>query len=134
MNYSMEQLVRALAGETVQEIFHEEAEEAYQNGQQTCEGPSKWKLLADAVIKEVDAVFDNKEVTPRGHLADEAVFFLKPIVRPHSHSIEIKKLFVSLEKILGEKSKDPRPYMLLLKQAAGNTNFVENFFRERAFK
>ena len=129
MNYSVEQLIRALTDNTFDELEGDTEvpadEELYFD--------TKWTSIIGTVIEEMQHFFKNGEVYPYGYNADEAILFLRPILEPYNAYPAIKNLVVTLEDVLVSRNIDPRPYVVLLKRAMDNPQ-VEKFYKERRCK
>lgn len=115
MGYSMEQLVRALAAETMSEISYDEAvveEEAPSGG-------GMWENIAAALLEEIDATYTGDEVQPYGYYADECLIGLRPLVQPYSVFPAAPNLLTALEKLTVDRG-DPRAYTTLVVRAMGS--------------
>lgn len=113
MGYTLEQLVKALAQETISEISYDESEmqEDYVEEQ----GYSLWESIADTVFREINdsTRINESNVTfaPYGREADELLEILHPILEPYSQYPAAPKLLSAMEKTISTKyNLDPRPY------------------------
>lgn len=114
MGYSMEQLVRALAAETMSEISYDEAvveEESV--------GGGMWENIASALLEEIDSTYSGDELQPYGYYADECLVGLRPLVQPYSVYPAAAKLLTALETLVQQKT-DPRAYTTLVVRAMGS--------------
>lgn len=113
MGYTLEQLVRALAAETITELSYDdsEIEEEYVQEQ----GYNLWESIAETVFKEIsDSAKINESsavFSPYGRDADELLEILQPVLEPYSQYPAAPKLLAAMEKIISSKhGLDPRPY------------------------
>ena len=107
MGYSMEQLVRALAAETLSEISFDEAE--VHNEESEASGGGMWGNIAEALLNEIDDTYSGGNVHPYGYHADECLVGLRPLVHPYSVYPAAHKLLSALEEAASSKT-DPRAY------------------------
>lgn len=114
MGYSMEQLVRALAAETMSEISYDEASVVEEEEEHS--GGGMWENIAGALLEEIDATYSGGEVKPYGYYADECLIGLRPLVQPYSMFPAAPRLLSALEKLTTDRG-DPRAYTALVVRA-----------------
>lgn len=106
MHYNMEQLVRALAAETMSEISYDDAEVHNEEA----EGGGMWQHIAEALLQEIDDTYSgNGQLSPYGYHADECIVGLGPLVHSYSVYPAAHKLLSALEEAASSKA-DPRAY------------------------
>lgn len=122
MHYSMEQLVRALAAETLSEISYDEAVVEENSG------GGMWENIASALLEEIDTTYEGDHVSPYGYHADECLIGLRPLVQPYSMFPAAPKLLTALEQLTAGRD-DPRAYTALVVRAMG-TDEAERWQKE----
>ena len=105
MSYSMEQLVRALAAETISEISYDEVEVHAEEAP----GGGMWQNIAEALLQEIDDTYSGGVLRPYGYHADECLVSLRPLVHPYSVYPAAHKLLSALEEVASSR-EDPRAY------------------------
>ena len=113
MGYTLEQLVKALASETISELSYDESEIEEEYVQE--QGYNLWESIAETVFKEItDSTKINESnvaFSPYGRESDELLEDLQPILEPYSQYPAAPKLLSAIEKIIsGKHHLDPRPY------------------------
>ncbi len=128
MHYTMEQLVKALAAETMSELSFDDAE-VYQEDYYEINQPSgMWENIAKALLEEIEYAYSGSEVRPYGRVADECMENLSALVQPYSTYPAAPKLLSALENIASAKS-DPRAYTSLVVRAM-DSDIADNWFRD----
>lgn len=114
MSYTMEQLVNALAVETMSEISLDESEvEEFHKTEE--QAPGMWEQIAEVVLEELEILFDDEPIYPYGHKAVEAIDYMRPLLEPYSVYPACHKLLSAIENNAANKlGKDPRPYISLV--------------------
>lgn len=129
MHYSMEQLVRALAAETLSEISYDDAtveEEGSTNG-------GMWDHIASVLLDEIDSTYEGEEVQPYGYHADECIIGLRPLVQPYSVFPAASNMLSALEQLTLGKG-DPRAYTTLVVRAMGTAEADRWQSEERLYR
>jgi len=118
MTYTLEQLVRALAHES---ITADQEEQIYQNA--NTDTQPKWHSVVKTIVKEIDNLFPSKKIT--NEVAESNVEKLSSMLEiynyyPHSHN-----LLSSIEEYLISSGQDPRPYTTLLVRVLDSVNIKD---------
>lgn len=113
MSYTMEQLVNALAVETMSEISLDDSET--DDSPEENQYPGMWEQIAAVVLDELNALFEDEPIYPYGHKALEAIEYMKPLLEPYSVYPACHKLLTAIEALITNNfGKDPRPYTNLI--------------------
>lgn len=116
----MEQLVKALAAETMSEVEMDEVDVIEEES-----APGMWEHIADTTIKEIDAMFGEQPLHPHGYHADEVVYTLRPLMEPYSVYPAVFKLLDAIESKADKCGKDPRAYTNLVLRMIDNEHSRE---------
>jgi hypothetical protein len=126
MNYTMEQLIKALAEESLSELAYDNVDDDEKYSSNDNE-QNIWETIAETIFKEITAntLEESAAFTPYGHRADELSKHLESILESYSYIPAAPKLLSAMEKIISTKHQlDPRPY----------TTFVVNVMNSDAAK
>lgn len=125
MNYTMEQLIKALAEESMTELLHDNEENIIEHASNSEQ--NIWETIAETIFKEISAnnLEESTNFSPYGNTADELSKHLESILEPYSYIPAAPKLLSAMEKVISTKYQlDPRPY----------TTFVVNVMDSDAAK
>ena len=130
MGYTMEQLVKALAAETMSEI---EMDEAIVEPEVEDSAPGMWEHIAKVTIDEIESMFGEQHIHPYGYYADEVVYTMRPLLEPYSAYPATHKLLTAIEEQANSCGKDPRAYVNLVLRIFDNDSARE-WKNKRAFR
>jgi len=128
MHYTMEQLVKALAAETMSELSFDDAEVHQEDYHGTEQPLGMWENIAKALLEEIEYAYSSSEVRPYGRVADECIENLSALVQPYSTYPAAPNLLSALEDIVSAKS-DPRAYTSLVVRAM-DSDIADHWFKD----
>lgn len=128
MGYTMEQLVKALAAETMNEIGFDDAEV-----EEPLQTETMWDHIAKVTIDEISSLYESEDIHPYGYRADEVVHTMRPLLEPYGVYPASHKLLSAIESTLTNSGKDPRPYTNLVVRILDNDS-AKDWRNKRAFK
>jgi hypothetical protein len=121
----MEQLIKALAEESMTELMHENEDSVIEHSSN--DDQNIWETIAETIFKElsINNLEESANFSPYGNNADELSKHLESILEPYSYIPAAPKLLSAMEKVISTKYQlDPRPY----------TTFVVNVMDSDAAK
>lgn len=127
MQYNMEQLVKALAEETLGEVGFNDVEPEIKSVDNT------WEHVAKMVVEEIKSLYEGNIIYSYGQRADEATKILKPLLEPYNIYPFSHKLLTAIEIITSNAGEDPRSYTNLIIRILDNDSARE-WRNIRAFK
>jgi len=128
MGYTMEQLVSALAVETMSEIGFDEVEVEPEES-----AGGMWEHIAKVTVDEIANLYEGDSIHPYGYHADEVVYTMRPILEPYSAYPATHKLLSAVEDVVSRDGGDPRPYVNLMIRIFDNDS-AKDWRNKRAFR
>lgn len=123
INYNLEQLTKALAAETLNEIGFDDIEHAEPQEPEQADG--MWEHIAKVTIDEIVNMYESDTIHPYGYRADEVVYTMRPLLEPYSMYPATHKLLSAIENVSLKSGKDPRPVVNLVVRIFDNHSAKE---------
>lgn len=109
MGYTMEQLVRALANEAISEVSYDDSS-PYDQEEISVD---LWTNIAEAIIKEMDRLFE----VHGQYYSEDLIEDIRHLLEPYSMHPAAHKFLGALEQTSANLGKDPRLYTTTAIQA-----------------
>lgn len=128
MGYTLEQLISALAVETMGEIGFDEVEVEPEES-----AGGMWEHIAKVTVNEITNLYEGDSIHPYGYRADEVVYTMRPILEPYSTYPATHKLLSAVEDVVSRDGGDPGPYVNLMIRIFDNGS-AKDWRNKRAFR